>query len=240
MYRGKKAISNNIAKMAALTALVLTASACQMDDTSPAADQTSSVVALQASNLAGESCASIGAWVAAHRESLPATYEDITLFPVAYRRAIFAALPAETKSQLWQQHFQAYMEARPGLGLEQKTFIEKLSSVALPQLFAHPGDGEVDSDSLGARVNTLASEGDVLFSSDDLFRLMANLGPVEEDAPSSDSLRAQKCKCSTSSDWCGHEGPGLRCIKGRDRCDAQSFGCGALGRFRCDGLCGPS
>lgn len=45
-------------------------------------------------------CELAAEWVAAHRDQLPATLREISEFPVAYRRAIAAALPVEAQMGL--------------------------------------------------------------------------------------------------------------------------------------------
>ena len=180
-------------------------------------------------------CASITAWVAEKRDDLPASYEELARFPVAYRRAIFDALPPAAKSSLWQQHFQAYRAAHPGLTPEQKAFIQKARSLISPGLFVNHAS-MAESTEVDTRVSTLRSEAAMAFPESELYGLLANLGPADPaDHRANNTTESVACECNKKDDWCWNRFGNHRCRKGG--CDRQSFGCGTFLRKSCNGLC---
>ena len=58
------------------------------------------------------------AWARLNKDKLPQAYEDFAQYPLAYRRAIFAELPAAQRSNLWCEHLASY-RASKGAGLSQ-------------------------------------------------------------------------------------------------------------------------
>lgn len=188
-----------------------------------------------------EDCASVDAWMVANEATLPTGYDEISRFPVAYRRSIFGALPAEAKSRLWQQHFEAYRAAHPELTGEQGAFIDKLSATFSPELYVAAAGGE-PSEEVDATIEALEAEAATLFSVDEQYALMANLGPdestAENDTVASIAPRARACECSSKSDWCNRRGTRLGCAKGHDGCRKPRFKrCGTGFAHKCDGLC---
>jgi hypothetical protein len=185
---------------------------------------------------ADDDCASIEAWIAANEIDLPTGYDDIVQFPAAYRRAIFDILSPAEQSSLWQQHFQAYLAANPGLTAEQIAFIHEASAAASPAFFADHA-GAASGEDPAARAHALEAEATMLFAEDELHSLLASLGP-EDPALEAVAARRVRCHCSTDSDWCNRRGDGLRCRGGAAGCERHG-GCGTLFRFTCNGLCGP-
>lgn len=188
-----------------------------------------------APNADGQDCASIQAWVQANEANLPTSYPGLSSLPIAYRKAVFNALPASVKSSLWQEHFRAYMAAHPDLTAEQIAIIHQVSALASPEFFAAHTDME-NRNKAGVshkkdlmRLMSLEAEAADLFSESELRALLANLGPAEGESPSTQGI---SCECNVSDDWCGGS---YDCYYAT--CDYQSSGCGTLWSKSCNGLC---
>lgn len=186
-------------------------------------------------------------WARSHAQSLPNSLESLAAFPTAYRRAIVAALPPTTRLALAQQYLATTL-AEPSLSAEQRSAVAALASSLTPQWFSAPRSAlfkAVAANWQGRLVAAFpASEFDRRFikmnMSDDgymstdtwaifLGRAMAATGRV---------LAIPRCNCRSDSNFTCGSGPlGPRICGCSLPCNPND-GCGFLGLFECDGMCG--
>lgn len=165
-------------------------------------------------------CETIDKWVQENVKELPASYAELIRYPLAYRQAIYNRYSPEVKSMMWQSQLEAYRGSHPDLSPEQVALLYRAVGLATPALF----DSTL-SDALLAEIEGLKNAMVATFGSEEARSIIAQLGPSE------DSNIVGKCMCSTSSDWCRG---GRYCKRGGCQ---EKDGCGALWRFRCDGVC---
>jgi hypothetical protein len=55
----------------------------------------------------------VNAWVAAHRDSLPQTLDELAKYPVVYRRAIQGAVAPEVRAAFWCDHIRIFAHLGP-------------------------------------------------------------------------------------------------------------------------------
>lgn len=215
---------NLVQKMLSLTSLVLFVGCNAPPAETKLAEGRAALAGAEAISSADD-CATIHAWVEANRAKLPVDYEAFTRYPIAYRRAIFDALPAEAKGELWRQHFRAYASTHP-LSDRQAAAIARLSEQA-SGAFAGGTGGRGDA--------RLRAEDREPFSPEEMANLVAHLGPEDaSDAqtPASGDAVNGACECSKTDDWCTW---GMTCKN--SNCAPTNSGCGTFWRQKCDGLC---
>lgn len=179
--------------------------------------------------LAGD-CASITAWVAQNADRLPRTYDEVSEYPVPYRRAIFNALPNEEKSELWRTHLQQQLEASDlDLTPEQRRLIEQAMDLASPDLYADKRGGRI------ARLRMAAFQKAVRekFDSTVARRVFEQLGTDGGGEIKLILVKQPACSCSSISDYCP-DGHGCDETAG---CNVVADACGTLWTYDCDGLC---
>lgn len=74
-------------------------------------------------------------WVKANLDRLPSGYAEFASYPADYRRAIYGALSASARSDLWVAHFANYRKTHPGLSAEQSAVLDDATRSA-PQIIA--------------------------------------------------------------------------------------------------------
>src|SRR5438132_440410 len=74
-------------------------------------------------------------WVKANLDRLPSGYSEFASYPADYRRAIYGALSASARSDLWVAHFADYRKTHPGLSAEQSAVLDHATRSA-PQIIA--------------------------------------------------------------------------------------------------------
>src|SRR5690349_10232471 len=67
----------------------------------------------------------VNAWVAAHRDSLPRTLDELARYPMAYRRAIQGAVAPEVRAAFWCDHMRTFLGSEAGLSSDQRAAIEE-------------------------------------------------------------------------------------------------------------------
>ena len=77
----------------------------------------------------------IVAWVEAHADDLPRSLAELSAFPIAFRRVIVNHVPAERRTQFWQDHLRTFLTPESTLSQEQRTFVEQAIE-RLPDIFA--------------------------------------------------------------------------------------------------------
>ncbi|WP_140799264.1 bacteriocin fulvocin C-related protein [Myxococcus xanthus] len=182
------------------------------------------IVGFPTTAAAGDDCtetqAQIQAWIEENEGILPTTLEEVSRHPMAYRRAILVALPAEQKAALWKEHTRQYMASHPQMSAKQVAVLEMVLATISPQFYTEGVTPEV------RRVQAAVK---AAFSPEEARLIVATLGPPE--TPAAEASLAPLCECSRVDQWCGS----FRC---RAYSCRQQSGCGWWGGERCDGLCG--
>jgi hypothetical protein len=114
----------------------------------------------------------VNAWVAAHRDSLPRTLEELAKYPIAYRRAIQGAVAADVRAAFWCDHLRSFLGPGTELSPDQQAFVEE-TIAKMPAMSAAPR----------IKAQEMARELEMrmvpLFSREQAFRIFAHLGPLE-------------------------------------------------------------
>jgi hypothetical protein len=114
----------------------------------------------------------VNAWVAAHRDRLPQTLEDLAKYPMAYRRAIQGAVAPEVRSGFWCDHLRSFLGPDSALSDAQKALVLEIIA-EMPGMFALSRlDGQSRALELERRVIPL-------FDRALAGRIFAQLGPPE-------------------------------------------------------------
>ncbi|MER5650303.1 bacteriocin fulvocin C-related protein [Streptosporangium sp. NPDC002524] len=172
-------------------------------------------------------------WVQANKANLPQTYEAFGAHDLEHRRAIFNALPPQTRSRLWVDHLREHRGSQPNTSAEQNAVFDAVMELAGDsKTFAAPIAEETHH-----RLVSLQEKAVAAFGEKDAAALFANLGPrpastSSDQPPHAHAAAAGVCECSTSSPLCG----GMSCYRGAFGC-YQETGCGFLWDFLCNGLC---
>jgi len=77
------------------------------------------------------------AWVEEHRDGLPTTLAELSIFPVPFRRVIVNYVGHEQRTKFWQEHLRTFLELSAGLTADQRVFVEE-TILLLPGIFASP------------------------------------------------------------------------------------------------------
>lgn len=100
------------------------------------------IVLLQALSTT-DSKTAVRSWVTnLDSETLAAVSEDISSYPLLYRREIMRALNADKRSQVWRRHIQRYIDAHPGLDSSARVVLEAAVAFAAPAVFDRPSDAD--------------------------------------------------------------------------------------------------
>jgi hypothetical protein len=79
----------------------------------------------------------IVAWVEAHRDSLPTTLDELSTFPVAFRRVIVNSVSPEQRTRFWEEHLRTFLEPEAELTTAQRAFVAE-AIPALTGIFQSP------------------------------------------------------------------------------------------------------
>ena len=77
-------------------------------------------------------------WVDRHRDSLPISLAELSSYPIAFRRVIINAVPAEVRVALWTEHMRTFIGEQSSLDAPQRAFVEATIG-ELPTLLSAPG-----------------------------------------------------------------------------------------------------
>jgi len=146
----------------------------------------------------------------------------------ADRKAAFAQMSAEDKSDLWHVHFALNLARHVGWTEPQRAVVLEAISFVTPRLYQIPRD-ERWTEVVDRPVRLLVDKALLVFTRPEAAGLFAELGGKLPVAHHSNRRETVTCTCSRSSDWCTYD-----CWS--DNC-TSTWGCGTLGLYRCDGLC---
>ncbi|SDS60235.1 bacteriocin fulvocin C-related protein [Jiangella sp. DSM 45060] len=175
--------------------------------------------------FAERTCTAAQAWVDAHRDALPAGYDAFGAYPMAYRRAIYAAHPAAVRSALWTEHVTRFDAARSEVTVRQRAVLDAAAAVAAGPTMHEPAARPDDA------LRDLHDDAVAAFGEAGAYALLGTLGP--DDGSAVLAARAPDCDCATESVFCH----GFPCRRGMWNCNTSEFGCGDFWFFRCDGMC---
>ncbi|AGC46583.1 hypothetical protein MYSTI_05303 [Myxococcus stipitatus DSM 14675] len=163
----------------------------------------------------------IQAWLDANKETLPTTLDDISRYPMEYRRAIQGALSPQQRVALWREHLRRYIASHPQLNARQLAALDLAMATLTPELYT-----PVDTPEL---LRAQAAMRDA-FDPKEARLIVSTLGPP--DASSAEESAAPICQCNRSDAWCGD----FSCRA--YSCRSTTSGCGWFNRKACNGLCG--
>ncbi len=194
-----------------------------------------------AASAADPICIQAQKWIQANGTNLPKTYDEFIKLPVAYQSAVFNALPADTKSDLWRTHLMQYLEQHPTLDRARIELVDQaIEFVSRPTTFSTPHTDPLWDVLVGQTTKKLEKRFRLLFGKDEAAALVSRLTPenqssiqvMEVDATGFKSIL--QCSCSTQSDWCSPSP--YRCYTNNPTC-AQTSGCGTFLAYTCNGSC---
>lgn len=107
----------------------------------------------------------------------------IESYPVAYRRAIMTALPAQARAQVWQNHIAAYLSANPNMDPTAAAALQEAIDLISPDLFSRaPTAAE------RAEVHAIADQVSASLGKDVAINLLYNIGPADGTFASAEPL----------------------------------------------------
>lgn len=177
--------------------------------------------------MAQQICGAAREWVETNRDTLPETYDEITRYPMIYRRAIYSDLSTMGKSKFWVAHIDHFRNTHPVLTGPQLRAVDRFHAlISDPDVF-EPLNTPVEE---AEHVNALAR---AAFPEDVATLLVSTLGPEPIFVGVAEDAIAPGCECTHLSDWCGD---GFYCEYRGNECAFQD-GCGTAGLYPCDGVC---
>ncbi len=102
-------------------------------------------------------------------DRLPETYDDFIAHPMARRRALYAQLPARTRSRLWLEQLSRYRATHPELTAEQQRVLDEIEVVIRDE----------DAFAPGPELDRISNAAITAFGQDEARKLLATLGPDE-------------------------------------------------------------
>lgn len=198
------------------------------------------------------SCDGVFEWVAANRDNLPRTYDEISTLHPAYRRAIYTTLSPEERSELWRTQFERYLASGLRLTKEQRGLLREALGFSTPLTFALLGERtNPERADLLRYLDDFEARSKRAFGDERSRAIFGMLGPASvEDMffsaavepspypspdPSPDpSPGPIACSCARTGDDCPK---GYACT-GNHACNRIVNGCGGvIFKLDCDGLC---
>lgn len=164
-------------------------------------------------------------WVQANFDRLPTSYAEFVSYPADYRRAVYGALSASARSDLWVEHFAHYRKTHRGLSAGQSAVLDDAMRLA-PQIIAGRGKGTAADDLETAVVAAFGESG--------ARAVLRTLGPA--DTPRTAPRRDQGVQAQDCNSRCG-VGTGSCSSVCYDGCTWTDYGCGPLWLAPCSGLC---
>ena len=107
-----------------------------------------------------------------HRAELPQTLEKLALLPMPFRKAVFRAVPADIRVNLWREHLASFLTSPNSWSTEQKALLMEVIS-EMPSILG--GDAERGRQS-GPSLKSRLSEA---FTAEQAFLMFGTLGPPE-------------------------------------------------------------
>ena len=111
-------------------------------------------------------------WVERHRAELPQTLEKLALLPIPFRKAVFRAVPADIRVNLWREHLASFLTSPSSWSREQKTLLMEAISEMPAIVGADAERGRQTGRDLKARLSEL-------FTTEQALLMFGTLGPPE-------------------------------------------------------------
>ncbi|GAA0905488.1 bacteriocin fulvocin C-related protein [Virgisporangium aurantiacum] len=168
-------------------------------------------------------------WVAANRDRLPQTYDEVIARPLEHRKAIYQELPDGVRQELWSEQMQRYQARHPALTVEQVAVLDAAATFLAKGISAAAGATETKRQLSVAAINA--------FGKDQARALFATLGPASTRSEASSA--ASDCECYTAdgdiSVFCGLGGYCQHTAY--NHCRTKPTGCSWWWASPCNGMC---
>lgn len=112
------------------------------------------------------------AWVEQHHDTLPTSLDELSAFPVAFRKVIVNYVAPEQRTRFWVEHLRSFLEPRAGLTSDQQAFVTKTIPV-LASIFQSPVP------EAQAKMRPLEQEMRELFTQAQAAAIFGTVGPPE-------------------------------------------------------------
>jgi len=109
-------------------------------------------------------------WVNRHREELPSTLDELSKYPVPFRRVIVNKVAPEVRVSLWTEHLKSIAVSDESLSANQRAFLS-MTLHQLPVLLSMPAPNPTMM-----KFETAAA---TLFTREQMARMFGTLGPPE-------------------------------------------------------------
>lgn len=171
---------------------------------------------------AAPACVVAQRWVDDNIDNLPRSYDDVSQFDIAHRKAIFRALPSSDRIALWETHLDRFESLHTELFDDQRLFLGEMRSI-LPTAMSLSKD----------EILVHAQRAKDILGFDLAKAAFVTLGTPVVVEPEYASLNPD-CDCDDGgSGWCGIN---FDCDGGAI-CDPRLWGCGFFGVEACLGRC---
>lgn len=183
------------------------------------------VAGMLATGAAPAAADTVKSWERKNAGSLPTTFSELAVLPIAFRRVAYREMTAEQQSAAWTAHLNGFSTKVAGLGSTQRAVFAKAQAFAKnPANFRTPDLSAIEA---------LATAATKAFGKEQAASMIAVLGRRENLTASSVAPAARGCTCSVKSDYCTNS---TNCYGGAQGC-LQSGGCGTFYSYTCNGLC---
>jgi hypothetical protein len=148
------------------------------------------------------------------------------------RKAMFARMSAQEKSDLWRVHLALNMAQHSEWNEQQRSIVLEAAAMASAKLYEIPR-GPQWTTLVDEPVRVLMQRALLAFGKNEAAGVFVELGGSEPSAHhmAKPTASPSPCDCSHESDWCSS----YDCYS--DNCKSSRDGCGFLGFYPCDGLC---
>lgn len=166
------------------------------------------------------SCEEAQAWVEDHRGELPASFQEISAFPPAYRRAIFSTLSPRQRSDFRREQLEAYLKQNPRWTPAQKEIVRQAARLFEPEFFRHDPSSLSWNSAVAGPFRAFRSQALQAFDEREFRRVFVALGTASDD-----DAELFPCNCNLALD--------ANCVS--TNCTPKVTGCGPSGGSRCNG-----
>ncbi len=179
-------------------------------------------------------------------QELDLVADQVSYYPVTYRREVMRALRPERRSQVWRDHIRTYVAERPWLPSDVIPVLEAAIALATPRALSNPSEAD------RAQIRLVAEQVENLLGRDEAEYLLYRLGPRDEfQTASAEPLRmrlgnfvrglmvaeARVAGCSCNLEW-GCDGFSTHCSSLLEcEPDEEWPMCGWMWQEPCDGRC---
>ena len=192
-------------------------------------------------------CVEAAAWVNDNISDLPTTLDELSSFPVTYRKAIQMDLEPAVRADLWRDHVQSYLSQHPELNQEQAAILREAIRLITPGLYEVSESDILYGVKVVLPLLPIKDHAKATFDPVQYSAIFTTLGPA---APTYFTLSAAKIWLTRSLGNLITSVHAIDCPEGWDECGCNSSGsccngeqcvavpCGFFGTTVCDGcLC---